>query len=137
VDIPPGMSEQTGRLYEISDHDNMAIFRKQIREFRQWMKDRGQQNKPLIVTEYGILMPAEYGFPPQNVERFMRDTFEFFRTAADPDLGYPADGGRLVQRWCWFSLISERYPTGDLLRSNAAGLTSLGKAFAKYAGVSP
>jgi Glycosyl hydrolase catalytic core len=136
VDIPPGMAEQTGKLYEIADHDDMAIFRQQMVDFRRWMKEQGQQDKPLIVTEYGILMPNEYGFPPQQVERFMLDTFEFFRTATDPALGYPADGYRLVQRWCWFSLADERYPTGNLARPDRQ-FTSLGKAFRTYAYTAP
>jgi hypothetical protein len=133
VDIPPGMTDQTGRLHEIDDHDDLSIFRQQIVDFRRWMKAQGQQDKPLIVTEYGILMPAEYGFAPQEVERFMLGTFEFFRSAIDPTLGYPADGFRLVQRWCWFSLVDERYPTGNLLLANSEELTPLGAAFGEYA----
>jgi hypothetical protein len=137
VDIPPGLPDVTGRLYEIADHDNLEIFRQQIVEFRRWMKERGQQDKPLIVTEYGILMPSEYGFPPGEVERFMLGTFEFFRTASDQNLGYAGDGYRLVQRWCWFSLVDQRYPTGNLLDSPGGALTPLGEAFADYASSTP
>jgi hypothetical protein len=137
VDIPPGMAEQTGTLHDIINHDDLTIFREQIVEFRRWMKRHGQQERPLIVTEYGILMPADYGFPPEKVERFMVDTFQFFRTAVDPDLGYPADGGRLVQRWCWYSLADERYPTGNLLQPASGQLTALGKAYQAYAHSSP
>jgi hypothetical protein len=136
VDIPPGMSEQTGRLYEIADHDDLAIFEQQIQDFRRWMKERSQQNKPLLVTEYGILMPNDYGFPPGQVEAFMLDTFEYLGTATDPDLGYPADGYRLVQRWCWFSRTSKRYPTGSLVRQDG-NLTPLGEAFGLYAHALP
>ncbi|MFN2167268.1 MAG: glycosyl hydrolase, partial [Anaerolineae bacterium] len=57
VDIPPGLQSNAGILREIADHDNLEIFRAQLVSFRRWMKDRGQQNKPLIVSEYGILMP--------------------------------------------------------------------------------
>ena len=96
------------------------------------MAQHGQQNKPLIVTEYGVLMPSEYGFPPAQVEQFMIDTFEYFRMAADPALGYAADGYRLVQRWCWFSLSDERYPTGNLVHPDSS-LTRLGRAFSAYA----
>jgi hypothetical protein len=137
VDIPPGIPERSGRLYEIVDHDDMDIFRRQIRAFRGWMRERGQQDKPLIVTEYGILMPNDYGFPPHRVQQFMLETFEFFRTATDPELGYPADGYRLVQRWCWYSLADSRYPTGNLLSLDTAELTTLGEAFGKYARPSP
>jgi hypothetical protein len=133
VDIPPGMAEGGGRLFEISDHDDMAIFRQQIVNFRRWMAAQGLQDKPLIVTEYGILMPPEYGFPAERVKRFMLATFEFFRTAADPDLGYPADGYRLVQRWCWYSVYDSRYPTGNLVQLDDRALTPLGRAFAEYA----
>lgn len=137
VDIPPGMVDQTGVLREIADHDNLDFFRQQIMDFRQWMRDRGQQDNPLFVTEYGILMPNEYGFPPRRVEQFMVDTFEFFRTAADPALGYAADGYRLVQRWCWFSLADPRYPTGNLIHMESGQLTPLGEAFRSYAGSLP
>jgi hypothetical protein len=133
VDIPPGMPDQAGRLRKIADHDDLEIFRQQIVDFRRWMAERGQQDKPLIVTEYGILMPADYGFPPERVEQFMLETFAYFRTAADPVLGYPADGYRLVQRWCWYSLADERYPTGNLLAPEGGALTALGEAFAAYA----
>jgi hypothetical protein len=132
VDIPPGMTERTGVLREIADHDNLSIFRQQIVDFRRWMKDHGQRDKPLIVTEYGILMPNDYGFSPERVQQFMLDTFEFFRTAVDPALGYPADGDRLVQRWCWFSVADRRYPTDNLTRSEDGSLTALGKAFRSY-----
>jgi hypothetical protein len=137
VDIPPGLSDQTGILREIADHDDLQIFAQQIVDFRRWMAARGQQDKPLIISEYGILMPSDYGFPPDKVERFMLATFEFFRTAADPAIGYAADDHRLVQRWCWFSLADARYPTGDLLRTDRQGLTPLGEAFSRYAHASP
>jgi hypothetical protein len=52
--------------------------------------------------------------------------------AADPALGYAADGYRLVQRWCWFSLSDERYPTGNLVHPDSS-LTRLGRAFSAYA----
>jgi hypothetical protein len=91
----------------------------------------------LIVTEYGILMPADYGFPSNRVQGFMLDTFEFFRSAADPALGYPEDGYRLVQRWCWYSLADRRYPTGNLVQMDSVELTPLGRAFGRYANPPP
>ncbi len=133
VDIPPGMDEGSGRLFEIADHDDIDIFRQQIVDFRRWMKAQGQQDRPLIVTEYGILMLEEYGFPASRVESFMLDTFAFFRAAADPNLGYPADGHRLVQRWCWYSVYDRRYPTGNLVKPDDRSLTPLGHAFAESA----
>jgi len=35
---------------------------------------------------------------------FMQGTFEYMLHTTDPDLGWAADGGRLIQRRAWFSL---------------------------------
>ena len=68
----------------------------------------------LAVTEFGILHPSDYGFPPEVVAEFMVDTFDFFMTAAN-DTGYPADDYRLVQWWFWYSVFdSGDFPTGNL-----------------------
>ena len=135
--IPPGISEPCGTLYTLEDHDNMDIFRQQIRTFRAWMKAKGQQNKPLIVSEYGILFPEELGFTPERVRSFMLATFDFFLNARDPDLGYPADDYRLVQQWAWFSLDYTSFEWGTtrsaLYDPDQGRLTSLGEAFADYA----
>ncbi|MFO7743373.1 MAG: hypothetical protein R6X31_13795 [Anaerolineae bacterium] len=117
VDIPPGLADDEGMLYEVDECDDMAIFRQQIVDFRRWMAEHGYRDKPLIVSEYGIPMPEDYGFPPERVVGFLADTFDFFLTASDPALGYAGDDYRLVQRWCWFSLDAPEggYPTGDFL----------------------
>ncbi len=111
ADIPPGIegTEGTEGLYvdQPSSHINMHIFAEQIRAFRMWMKERGQQNKPLIVSEYGALYHNSLmGLPdtPVYVQRFMTNSFEYFATAKDEELGYPADEYRLVQQWNWYSL---------------------------------
>jgi hypothetical protein len=133
VSIPPGLDVDQGMLWEIEDHDNLDLFRQQIIDFRQWMAQHGERNKPLIVSEYGILMPNEYGFPPERVASFMTDSFDFLLTAADPDLGYPADGNRLVQRLTWYSLSDTVYPTSNLVDPKTGELTLLGQTFAAYA----
>ena len=56
--IPPGIGADFGEVRTIDDNDNMAIFTGQILAFRQWMADNGYAGYPLIVTEYGVLMPA-------------------------------------------------------------------------------
>jgi hypothetical protein len=88
----------------MEDHDNMDIFVQHIVDFRTWMRNRGQRDKPLILTEFGVLMPVQYGFPPYRVNAFMTATFDYLLSARDDQLGYPADENRLVQRWLWFSL---------------------------------
>jgi hypothetical protein len=134
VDIPPGIGADTGMLYEIDDHDDLSIFASQIRTFRHWMAAHGYRDKPLVVTEYGILMPSDYGFDTERVRSFMEGSFDFFLSAADGAVGYPRDGNRLVQWWCWYSLAApeDYYPTGNLFDPVTKALTPLGAAFAAY-----
>ncbi len=131
VDIPPGLPDDRGMLYEIDDCDNLEIFRRQVVDFRRWMAERGFQNHPLIVSEYGIPMPEDYGFPPERVIAFLRGTFEFFLTASDPSLGYPGDGYRLVQRWAWYSLDAPDtyYPQGRLFDPATGAMTAVGEGW--------
>jgi hypothetical protein len=132
VDIPPGMDVAQGQLYEIADHKDMGIFRRQITDFRRWMAERGLRDKPLIVTEYGILMPASYGFPPEVVSEFLVNTFDFFLTARDPELGYPDDDNRLVQAFNWFSIAYDVYPTSNLFDPETHKVTPVGETFKAY-----
>jgi len=130
VDIPPGLPDDRGALYEIDDSGNLEAFRQQIWDFRRWMAAQGYGGWPLIVSEYGIPMPEDYGFPPERVVAFLRGTFEFFLTAADPALGDPMDGYRLVQRWCWYSLDDTTYPTGRLFDPQTGTMTAVGEEWA-------
>jgi streptogramin lyase len=104
ADIPPGIAANQGVIRSIDDNDSMVIFQEQVWAFRQWMADRGYGGYPLIITEYGILMPDDFGFDIARVNQFMTETFAFLSTAADAVLGDASDNGRLVQRWAWFSL---------------------------------
>jgi hypothetical protein len=132
VGIPPAMAEDQGLLYEIVDHADLAIFRQQIGAFRDWMAERGFRDKPLIVSEYGILMPDSYGFPPDLVAGFMIDTFDFFLTARDAETGYPADDNRLVQAFCWYSIADTGYATPNLFDPGTRAHTPVGEVFAAY-----
>jgi hypothetical protein len=133
VDIPPGMPDDTGVLYEIEDNGDIEILKEQVIAFRRWMADRGLRDRPLIVTEFSLLMPSEYGFHMERVEAFMVAAFDFLMTATDEDLGYPQDGNRLVQRWAWYSVADNVYTTGNLFDPETRQITPLGEAFAAYA----
>ncbi len=126
-------------LYEIQDNDNIEIFKGQIRAFRKWMKARGQQNKPLIISEYGVLMPVLYGFDHNRVKAFMYASFDYMLTATDAGLGYPQDGNRLVQRWAWYSLNDQPWDiatgegfNGNLFDPETGEITPLGKDYGAY-----
>jgi hypothetical protein len=133
VDIPPGLPDDTGVLYEIEDNADVEILKEQVVTFRRWMAERGLRNRPLIVTEFSVLMPPDYGFPFERVRDFMLTAAEYFMTATDGDLGYAADGNRLVQRWAWYSVADETYYTGNLFDPETGQITPLGKEFAEYA----
>jgi hypothetical protein len=132
VDIPPGMDEQMGMLFEVQDNDSLTLFREQVITFRRWMAQHGWHNVPLVISEYGIPMPEDYGFDFARVHRFMTATMDFLLTAADPQLGYAPDAYRLVQRWAWFSMGDEQYPTGNLTDPETGALTPLGRALGDY-----
>ncbi len=115
VGMPPGFTTETeGVLWDVADHNNLRLVEGQVRQMRQWMAAHGQQQKPLWITEYGILMPESYGFGPEVVRNFMVGSFDLFEHLRDPQLGYGADENRLVQRWVWFSTRYDPYPAGNL-----------------------
>lgn len=132
IGIPPGMSETTGQLYEIADHGNIDLIKTHIVAFRKWMAANGYGEKPLAVTEFGILLPEDYGFPPEFVQNYMRMAYDYFLSATG-ESGQAADGGRLVQYAFWYSLYDDGdYQTGNLFDGETGALTELGKAFIQY-----
>lgn len=132
VEIPPGIDADQGILYEIADHGRLDYFEAQLRNFRAWMATRGYQNTPLALTEFGILMPAEYGFPTDFVAQYLLETFDLLQTMKDPRYGYPPDDNRLIQRWAWFSLADPNYPNSNLADFELDQLTPVGLAFRDY-----
>lgn len=124
--IPPGLADSQGFLCEPGDNDDIETFKANIVRFRVWMRDRGERDKPLYLTEFGINMPDEY-VPPKRVKAFMNQAFDYLLTAADPELGYPPDENRLVQRAAWYSLDDSRdspnrvEPYADALFSAVTG----------------
>ena len=158
-DVPAGMV--TASLYQtrnVWDCDNMTLFKQQIHAFRQWMFDIGERDKPLIVTEYGILMPAMTGpywlcdgdpyhddplgrcvpgngrpYDYERVTAFMQATFDYFLgvdpAGIDADIGYLLDGNRLVQAWNWYSLNEDWMYNGNLFNNGDKQITGFGEDF--------
>ena len=147
--IPPGTEAwaHEGMLYKVSDHGDIEIMKQLVRDFRTWMDQRGYRNAPLIVSEYGILMPPDYDagcgrvYDYAFVSEYMLASFAFFRAAVDAQTGLPGDGSRLVQAWSWYSLNDYVYSypdrmdgfNGNLLDHDSGQITPLGKDFAQYA----
>jgi hypothetical protein len=110
-------------VYCRAEHDSLRIFSEQVYAMRGWMKNHGLQDKPLIISEFaslsdyqpggpenpcGVTRPDEFGrcMDPQRVTDYLVGATEFLSERTDPELGYPRDGNRLVQRWIWYSLYT-------------------------------
>jgi hypothetical protein len=133
--VPQELWCQKGRYYSQADQSWADEFIRLLVEFRQWMKDQGFQDKPLIVTEMGVLAGTVEGgcpgcYPHDMINEFMFKTFDFMMEAKDLQTGYPADGYRLVQRWTWFSLYDAGW--NGFLFDDGGNLTDFGLNFANY-----
>jgi hypothetical protein len=111
-EVPPGLPDDYGEDRQVSDNASVDLFEEKILLFRTWMQENGERQKPLIISEYGVLMPSGHGYlggsdeqvGDQMVKDFMSGTFDYCIQATDPHLGYGEDGDRLVQAWAWYSL---------------------------------
>lgn len=130
--IPPGINWDEGEIWGVDDNDRVDVFTARITRFRQWMADRGYTGQPLYLTEYGILMPEDLGYPPSRVNAYMDSTFDYMMTAVDSKLGDPNDGFKLVQQWSWFSTTDD-YFNGTLFdKYNSYSLTEMGHNYITY-----
>ncbi len=135
---PPGVDPSCAMDYPVRDGDNVDVLRNHFIAMRQWMKDKGGQNKPLIISEYGVLWPDWFAdedgrtFPPARVSHFMTQTYDLFLNEAYPDIGYPEDDYRLVQAWAWYSLSDDQYYNGYLFHSGSKELSPMGQTYADY-----
>lgn len=130
------------QIYCYAEHDNMDIFRQQVFAMRTWMKEHGQQNRPLLLSEYSLLYPYvpedggcylsdERGncFTPTRVQEFMQETFTFMENTTDPGLGYPLDDYRLIQQWLWYSVRAHNLTgqSSNLVEDDGTTLTLVGE----------
>lgn len=135
ADVPTGLNVPKGMEYDIQDNDNLNIFEQNTEAFRQWMANRGYQNRPLIITEMGVQMPDRSDivplFTPSRVNAYMNNTFDYLQTKTST-LGYQNDNYHLVQRWAWYSLSDTNF-NGWLFDPNTKARTVFGDNFAAYA----
>ncbi len=107
--IPPGINVMTGTLYTPPQSIDINVFRSQVVTMRSWMKSRGYQYTPLIITEFGALLPywwlhGSYGISFSAMEKFNKDSIDYLSVITDTSMGYPLDGYRLVQQGALYSL---------------------------------
>ncbi len=132
IGIPTGLGgTDQGMLYEIDDHKNADIANQLLTDFRWWLSEKGYRDTPLAITEFGILLPADYGFPPEVVSNYMTTLVNYYLNAAG-GTGYPSDGNKLVQWWFWFSIVDhDQFEVSNMLDS-AGQLTPVGRTYAGY-----
>lgn len=134
--VPPGASSNVGWTYDLLQWMDVNLWVQNLRAMRQWMADRGERDKPLIITEFGQVVPDGYcwsGFcyTPQVSRDTLQASISRFLTETDALVGYPADGNRLVQFWAWYPLYDSYYG-GDLVNTDGS-LTLAGTAFSQIA----
>ncbi len=97
-----------------------GMFQRRIEEFRDWMGRSGEGDKPLFLTEYGVLYGSGCcdcpAIPNDQAIEFMRTTFRWLSEA------------RLVQGWAWFAVQSGGRYNGDLVSPDGK-LTDFGRAY--------
>ncbi|MFL7837309.1 MAG: CARDB domain-containing protein [Candidatus Promineifilaceae bacterium] len=145
---PSDCTNPYDNIYCFAEHDDMDVFAEQVIRMRQWMKAHGQQNKPLIISEYSVLWPYvndgdgcflmdEFGncFDPDRMSKFVTNSFDYLNNAKSTNLGYPVDNYRLVQQWVWYSAYQDPGATGgssNLVEPDRVTLTKIGKTFRNY-----
>lgn len=131
-------------VYCIMEHDDMDAFAGQVVAMREWMRENGQQQKPLIISEYSVLWPYIYNgvacgfvdeagncFDPPRIGQYVANSFDYLKNTMDPDLGYGADKNRLVQQWLWYGVYYKYLGhTSNLITDDVpAQLTPAGTVF--------
>lgn len=133
VGFPVGVSDISGSrdCNYWSVHGDLVTFQSQVVTFRQWMKDRGYDDKPLWITEYGILLTPAHGWGTSRVADYMTATMDWMLRASNCEIGLQIDDCRLVQRFAWFSV---NYPVmaGQVYDNQSKRLNDLGLRLEEY-----
>ncbi|KAB2905040.1 MAG: hypothetical protein F9K27_05980 [Anaerolineae bacterium] len=124
IGIPTGLEADYGEMYVAKNHNAIRYFQQGIEAFRGWMAARGFRGKPLIVTEFGLLLPS---FTAAETAAYLEKTVSYLLSAQDNNLGYPADKNYLVQGFAWFALRDPLFETGTLVQLSTSRLTLAGQ----------
>ena len=131
---PEEIHPERGETYKVYD---INLFKTHIIAFRQWVADQGEQNKPVYITEFGVLFPPE-GNPylyasDEETANFMDQAYDFMLGYKDSKIGFAGDDFRLVQNWIWFSLNDVRTQYGGSLYNPLNHqVTTVGERFVQY-----
>lgn len=133
IGYTPNANWGTPETITVEQTYSIDLYKSRILRFRQWMKDNGDQNKPLWVTEYGSLMPTWLNVSENTTATFMEQTFDYTLRYTDPNLGYAPDKNRLVQHLVWYSLNEDLLLFGGSLFNPAnKQRTLVGDRFVSY-----
>lgn len=129
---PVGISDVSGaRDCEYwPKHGDLATFKAQLINFRQWLKVQGYGDKPLIVSEFGILLSAAFGYDGNRVATYMVQAMDWMLTYGDCAIGLLVDDCRLVQQFAWFSVNFDG-ANGELF-TNAGPPSVIGQRLQAY-----
>jgi hypothetical protein len=101
------------------DPYDVAEFQRRILDFRRWMESIGDGDKPLFLTEFGVLYgdgccgrPVD---PSEKIHTFMKRTVRWLIES------------QAVDYWAWYSIRSELF-NGDLMDAQG-NLTELGLTY--------
>jgi len=155
--IPPGFDcniedcSDSVLITDFSDTYSIETFIERIKQFRTWLKQQNEDDKPLWITEYGSLFyywevvcseNVNYdcnepynGWPTeQDTINYMISTFNFLMAGKDDATGFSLDDHKLVQRWYWYSLNDHLNSFGGSLYDpdNNKQITKLGIAYKNY-----
>ena len=131
---PEEIHPERGETYKVYD---INLFKTHIIAFRQWVADQGEQDKPVYITEFGVLFPPE-GNPylyasDGDTANFMDQAYDFMLGYKDSKIGFAGDDFRLVQNWIWFSLNDARTQYGGSLYDPLNHQeTTVGERFVEY-----
>jgi hypothetical protein len=112
VGIPPTVAQGRGCEYGNRHGDPTALI-EQVKQFRQWSIAKGLR-RPVIVSEFGILLTPAHGYDQAKIMAFMSKTVRWLNNC------------RYVSRYAWFSANLTSMP-GALMdpatkQPNALGL---------------
>jgi len=94
-------------------------FQRRILVFRDWMTRVGEGDKPLVLSEFGVLqrtLPDGTPVPPERVIAFMQDSVRWMASSG------------AVQSWAWFATSSGGLFGGELTDAQDT-LTPYGEAY--------